>query len=560
MKQNNIFYNMDYLQLCQKNLYKYYSKKITSKYNLLTINSILSNRKCHLVSIFKDYLLFDDMSEFYKRFYKRNESNIKIKKLSKYHKDTSIIYPNYSPLIESKYMYSNIIKKQVLINKQENYKKKVKYNMLKKHYQEKNDNDNNINGKNFFNSTIYNDILNESESFVSLLFGIEKKNQANKKKNITDNEKDMEELIKIIDIIENNEAISKKMEIVNKDIENTSNRDNIKNSQKITVTGLKKYNKEFINNHRNILNNINSSKTNKNKKSFKNIIKIEKLNKKLIENHKNNEASKENNNYTNSIDIKPDLTGIQKTIYHRKINSTLIGDYLNKLELPSNSNVINMLKNANETYADNMNKNSKRSILYQTMKSTNGFEAKNSTNKITNLPKDIQKNPLKDIKGYNPINIFENNSGILVGQKNSISRNVNKLEKISKKIEIIKLYKKSNFFDANNKRNSPVSLSNRNNSLISLYEKNKNSITNNTINNGNIFNNINNNDTSNYIYSTYKKPENGFKSIYVNPNFTGPYTKPKCLFYKDKKYNCISAKKLFSSTTDLINNENEKKN
>ena len=51
-------------------------------------------------------------------------------------------------------MYSNIIKKHVLINKHENYKKKVKNNMLKKHYQEKNEIDNKKNCKNFFSSTI----------------------------------------------------------------------------------------------------------------------------------------------------------------------------------------------------------------------------------------------------------------------------------------------------------------------------------------------------------------------------------------------------------------------
>ena len=195
------------------------------------------------------------------------------------------------------------------------------------------------------------------------------------------------------------------------------------------------------------------------------------------------------------------------------------------------------------------------------MKTTNGFEMKNSTNKIINLTKTVKKNPLKEIKGTNQINILENKTGLLISQNNPNSRNINKFEKISKKIEIIKLFKKSNFFDVNNKRNSPVLLSNRNNnSIVSLYEKNKNSATSNTISNRNILNNIYNNDTSHSIYYTSKKPENGFKSIYINPNFTGPYSKPKCHFYKDKKYNGISAKKLFSSTTDLSNNEKEKKN
>ena len=557
MKQNNNKnFNNDYFKIYQQNLYKHYSNRITSKYNLYTINNILLNSKCHLVSVFKDYLLYDDLSEFYKRYYKQKESNTRIKKISKYYKDSTIIYPNYSPLFEAKYMYSNIIKKHVLINKHENYKKKVKNNMLKKHYQEKNEIDNKKNCKNFFSSTIYNDILNESESFLSLLFGIEKKSQDNKNQIKNDNEKEMEELIKIIDIIENNEINDKNIDesIHNKTDINKKN--NLENKEKITVNSLKKNSKEFINNNRSIFNHIKLYKANKNKKSFKNVIKIEKVHKNIIENNKNNEASKENNNYTNSIDTKPDITSYKKTIYHRKVNSTLIGDYLNKLELPSNSNVINMLKNANETYADNMNKNSMRSILYQTMKSTNGFELKNSTNKIIHLPKNIQNNSSKEINNTNTVTVLENKSQLIINAKKQNSRNFNKLEKFSK---IIKLYKKSNFFASNNKRNSPVSLSTRNkNSLISTYENNKNSMTNNTISNGNIFNNVIN-DTSNSIFNTYRKPESGYKLIYVNPNFTGPYSKPKCL-YKDKKYNGISAKKLFSNSNDLSNNENEKKN
>ena len=46
---------------------------------------------------------------------------------------------------------------------------------------------------------------------------------------------------------------------------------------------------------------------------------------------------------------------VNKVIYHRKINSSLIGEYLNKLDLPSNVNVVNSLKKANEAFANNVN-------------------------------------------------------------------------------------------------------------------------------------------------------------------------------------------------------------
>ena len=205
MKQLNNKYiiNDEYLLKAKANLYKNYFDNIPNKYNSLIINSILLNRKSHLVSQFKDYLLYDDSAEFLKRFYNSNESSTRIKKISHFFNETSVLYPNYSSLIESKYIYSNIIKKQMIIIKQENYKKKNKLYNIKKHFQEKIDSmnkDENI----FFNSTIYKDILNESESFLNILFGIEKKNKNEKKKN-SEGEKFVEELMNIIDMIENNE-------------------------------------------------------------------------------------------------------------------------------------------------------------------------------------------------------------------------------------------------------------------------------------------------------------------------------------------------------------------
>ena len=140
------------------------------------------------------------------------------------------------------------------------------------------------------------------------------------------------------------------------------------------------------------------------------------------------------------------------------------------------------------------------------------------------------------------------------------SRN-NKINKMLKKISL----PKTNYFGIK-KRISPLPLSTRNyTSIISVYEinnKNTNNNDNNTLTNENIFNsinninNINNVVNSNSVFSTCKKKDE-HKSIYANPNFTGPYSKPKCL-YKDKKFNGISAKKLFNKSNEMISEENEK--
>ena len=43
-------------------------------YNVKVVNDIIYNDETHLVSMFKDYLILDDISEFLKRSYRMDES------------------------------------------------------------------------------------------------------------------------------------------------------------------------------------------------------------------------------------------------------------------------------------------------------------------------------------------------------------------------------------------------------------------------------------------------------------------------------------------------------
>ena len=54
-----------YSKLIHDKLYIKYSQEYN--YNLFTINNILSNNKSLVVSKFKEFLLYDDASEFLKR-------------------------------------------------------------------------------------------------------------------------------------------------------------------------------------------------------------------------------------------------------------------------------------------------------------------------------------------------------------------------------------------------------------------------------------------------------------------------------------------------------------
>ena len=145
--------------LISKILLKNYTTTIND-YNKIMINHLLKNSQMHYISVFKDYLLYDDISEFLNRFYNKDEIMKRIFTITNYYANSSKLYPNYSPLNEGKYIYKNIERKQRIIDLIE----RNKYNLKRKKKE------NNI----IFNSTIYNSILAENyndRSKLKDLFG-----------------------------------------------------------------------------------------------------------------------------------------------------------------------------------------------------------------------------------------------------------------------------------------------------------------------------------------------------------------------------------------------------
>ena len=99
-------------------------KNLTSKYvstresyNMKIINDILSNEATHIVSFFKEYLIYDDVDEFLKRFYTKKESDKRVKSQTVYTNKYSKVFPIYFVLDEKKYMFKNIRKKQKAIDR-----------------------------------------------------------------------------------------------------------------------------------------------------------------------------------------------------------------------------------------------------------------------------------------------------------------------------------------------------------------------------------------------------------------------------------------------------------
>ena len=183
-------------------IYENYNKVATS-YNLLVLDNILSNGKYHIVALFKEFLIIDDNSEFLKRYYKKKESLPRIKKVSKYYYETSVIFPNYTPLFEAKFIYKNIMKKQKVIDQIQELENKKDKNIKRK------DKDKNYLKEKVFNDTAYNEILNQSESILRIVFGLKKENDKLNIVNSDDEEKndkinDIQNLIDEITKYENN--------------------------------------------------------------------------------------------------------------------------------------------------------------------------------------------------------------------------------------------------------------------------------------------------------------------------------------------------------------------
>ena len=451
--------------LCKHHYKKYFHRS----YNKLMIENLMSNGKCHLVAVFKNYLIQDDISDYLRRFYTYEESIPRLKKLFKFHQETSVIFPNYTPLIESKYLYNNVIKKQRIIDAQQDLEEKRNNSKSnKKKNKEKNYTDENI-----FNSTILGDILSPSESVLRIIFGIEKKE---KKLNIMDQdvpdnldkikEKDdyngndyekseyfeMKNLIKEVENAEenikslnnnslvgyklnNNNALKYKLKLISSPNNNQTKNKNYEKLNSITNNSTNITSSSFI-------NNINSIKLQSNPKlkfkdgimhSQKGKINIKNKNSQTltISNIKNKDknfyiSSYKNKNITSTSHKKSKSTVPNRTLYGSNfhINNNILNNLINQekraiSKYNSNSHSIN---------ASRLNTNSQNHYI---LNNNFPFNSKNyllnTKNKITTSVKSnklLTKVPKIDMKKLLITNKNSNNK-ILATTNRSINRNHN---------------------------------------------------------------------------------------------------------------------------------------
>ena len=333
---------------------KYFVSKIS--YQKLLIKNIIYDDKRRLVSVFKEQLIINDTSEYMKKFYKRKESRIKLRKYFELYDKYSRIFPNYTPLIESKYIYTNIHRKQKVIDLQQNGNKN---NKIK-------------NNKIIFNSDVYQSIEKISENFNKDIFGI-------------DNNELNNSLIQINNIINNINKYELNFEGIdlNNNINNNINNKSIKNIKNKNII----INNYYYNNNSILTKNIPTESLNTNYIPKKNLSTIKK-----------NILTNQKNKYKSLLYPIFHLNDLNKTNKNNYLSDTINRTNLTTRRNSKNKSINNNISMNNTKYSSAIN-NSFKFNKYKNMK-LNSILKKITSSDINNSllikkGKNIDKEKLK---------------------------------------------------------------------------------------------------------------------------------------------------------------------
>ena len=376
-------------ELKRKIIKLFHKKYFTSNclYGKFVIKNIIYNEKTHIVAKFKDYLVIDDLSEFLKRFYNINESLTRLPLYFDYYHIYSRIFPNYTALKESKYIYKNIHRKQKMLDLQQEEeslekkkeKEKEKEKKQIKHQRHKNKIDINT----VFNNDVYNSIIKQSQDLYMVLFGIEKD------KNDIQNSCSSFGITNIINLIEKYDYESKigfnyKNNLIMPKISKNDNQKKFtkKDNNSSATTKQSTFNssviqqkmKKYINVHKtdkDIIIGLKKIKNEKKSITSNSLLIMPHLNKNILLN--NHTKILTSYNYINtkenskSKSIKKDNKKINKI----RVNQKLLVDYNNEKYLTERSSTINKFKNIKINLDNNLNNTKKISNINNSRLRTN---------------------------------------------------------------------------------------------------------------------------------------------------------------------------------------------
>ena len=543
--------------LVRKKLINRYEEPL-SFYNVKMINDIIYNERSHYVEAFKEYLIYEDINEFLKRFYPLNESKKKLSKILVFYEKYSKIYANYTTLPESKYMYKNIKRKQKMIDNMQNSDDEDNSNE---------EDENSSTEERIFTTHARNSINSKTHS---LYFNTESKaNNSNTKSDIS-----IKNFINKISIIEEN-ANKKKIKILSKKISSATNilNTHFQNNNNNTTTHNNKI-KYYFNNNNNNSKNKNNNNNNLNKKeklfnrNIQNLLNINLSKQQLIailspytklkilnNNNSNNNNKNNNNNNKNKINNKQSNSQHNNLRNNNSKEKNSLTDDKNKFYLginnkfilsstcsqspevvnervfssPSNNkkNIYKNNNNQNKNYDINNNNNNTSTKRNKTNYINFSNFSNNNNNNINNRNNNNNNNNINDNKNNNNNNInsySQINNNKLINHNNLINKeyyNIKNYSYRSKlftgKNENLKHINGKKFYLPNSSMNnnstnsmkniSTTNQSNNNNNIQNSSNKKSNSSSkpkNNNINNkiiNNIVNNIQEGSTQINIYT-----------------------------------------------------------
>ena len=412
-------------QISYTKLFKKYSSGDFS-FNKISINNLIFNENCLVVARFKDFLIYDDNTEFFRRFYSSKDSILRLNRILTFYEKYSKIFPNYLVLKESKYLYKNIRKKQKMIDAFNQIKREENENRkkLKNNGKEKGNND--------LNELFTKKIKNEIKAYQN---NISIKNY----KNSFDSDKNNDDTLLI-----NQNSIS----IYYKQLKEEENEDkkldsfitNQTNGSISSIVNILNDNKIYTKDLPNLLAQNNFIIFNKSKKKLKNGIEI-KSNK--IENIPR-KKEKEILTIQNTIKTLNDISNIDENENLSTKNIKNNSQIENKKIAGKNTLYKNVITSSNATNSSSIM--SKKIKNRQNSSSLNKKTKEKKQNK--NINNDIQNN--KAIRDN--INFNKSNNNIAISKENKLNNNNNNFnnnlyQKTSPNYEI---GLKKNFYKTNN--------------------------------------------------------------------------------------------------------------
>ena len=532
-----------------KILYKKYLS-FENSYELICINNLIYTENCRIVARFKDFLYYDDSSEFLKKYYIKNELPQILARTFDFYTKYCKVFPNYMILPENVFLYKNLRKKQKMIDKLNEIKREEEEN--RKHLKLKK-NKENENDYILFNKKVQESIekympsFNQSTILMDYLnFNSKDNNGYNKNSKIL-NDSDYK----------NSKIISLNFNNTNYNVNNSELND--LNVSDLTVISL--------------INGINATP---NKNKDKNKISFTPKKKKML----------------NTEDIRKSNNGNKKFISHYPNMKKIINMQNNNNINNINSNIKKKEIKKNITNINSNNSNNTNTTIIKKMKN-NISQSKTSNQLFISSLQKKNKDFQNKTKYIAKRKLFFTDTEKMISNKKSIyNYNNKKLDKNSHSINTNKYKKKiydinyqsvnPSISPPNNKINSiklklidDMIIKNNKNvkSNIVIYNKSKNIIKNNLSCNNNInsFQNTdqnisckinidlnkkgekisNNQNNNNYPKTSVKEIINKYKNILKN-------RKSNHFSHDINKNNLFLNKKIYSNLTE--NNNNLQKN